>query len=83
MSAREIVDTAIGGKDGKRSIVVFGKSNCRTSIWQLRLIISIWTNVRTHQKTVPYIFIHQTHIGGQSDLVHYSNDRIKEILFAV
>jgi len=38
---------------------------------------------KTKQRTVPNIFISGEHIGGSSDLAPYTNDKIKEALFAV
>ncbi|CAE6461202.1 unnamed protein product [Rhizoctonia solani] len=42
-----------------------------------------YLETKTKQRTVPNIFIGQKHIGGSSDLAPYTNDKIKEVLFAV
>ncbi|KAH7338586.1 thioredoxin-like protein [Rhizoctonia solani] len=45
--------------------------------------IQDYLETKTQQRTVPNIFIGNKHIGGSSDLAPYSNDKIKETLFAV
>ncbi|KEP47615.1 glutaredoxin Grx1 [Rhizoctonia solani 123E] len=45
--------------------------------------IQNYLETKTKQRTVPNIFIGQKHIGGSSDLAPYTNDKIKQALFAI